>query len=145
MASGSITNAVIDELLNAASVSSIVGTKIRPFVSNQRDTVPNISVKRISGLHVHNASGASGITQDRVQVTVWESTYSKMETLATAVRESLQGFRGTLGTAQPADVRGIVLDNDPDLQGVANGNARTPIGRALDFKIWHAESIPVFA
>lgn len=142
----SIMSAIIDELENDAGVAAIVSDRISANQANQGAALPYIVVDRIGNDHFHNATSASGMASPTFQVTCWETEQGKNETLATAVREALDGFKGTMGSGgDTANVRTCWLGSEVDLQDDRKGNKFSAHGTAMDFDIMHKETVPTFA
>ncbi len=104
-------------LLADSSVSALVGTRIYALVLPQKPTLPAATYQRISGPRLQNLSGDAGRGVARVQIDSWASTYLEAQSLAAAIRLSLNGFIGVLSDgSSPASTRGVVirLDNERD-------------------------------
>lgn len=99
------------------AVSGLVAARIYALVLPQKPTLPAISYQRISGPRIQNLLGATGRAVARIQIDSWAETYVGAQTLAAAVRSSLNGFIGDLTDGgSPAATRGVVirLDNERD-------------------------------
>ena len=98
--------------LNAdGTVSGEVGTRIYPVKLPQDPTYPAITYNRVSGVRLHDLDGTAGRATPRLSINSWAATYAGCQTLAAAVRASLDGFNGTLTTIKCV----ISLENEIDL------------------------------
>lgn len=141
----SIMSALIDELANDAAVSAIVGDRIIANQANQEEALPHIVINLISNLHTHHATAAAGVAHPSFQITCWETEPGKNETLASAVREALDGFRGTMGSGgNTATVKVCILGSETNLSDVRKGYKFGVHGTAMDFSIMHTETVPTF-
>lgn len=97
-----------------AGVSALVAARIYPLRLPQTPVYPALTYRRVSGLGVHNLSGAAGRGRSRIQVDCWAETYLGAQALAAAARASLDGFNGTLVTLRAVIFRENELDDFED-------------------------------
>jgi len=105
-------------LLADGTVSGLIGARMHPGLLPQNPAVPALTYERISGPRIQSLTGPSGRGVARLQIDSWSSTYREAQSLAAAVRASLNGFIGNLSDgASPPQTRGVVirLDNERDL------------------------------
>lgn len=103
---------LVTYLLTRSAVTDLVGSRISPNrVAQGVDQFPRLVYRRISGRHEHTLAGASRECNARLQLTCQAQNYGEAKALAEALRNSLDGFRGSMGGAT---VTGCHLDNDPD-------------------------------
>lgn len=99
-------------LLEDANVQQLVGNRVYPVrlpQSNAKQT--SIVYHRISETVDHTMSGASGLTEQRIQVDAWAKDQDTANETADAVKERIDGFRGAMGAV---DVQAVFLDNGRD-------------------------------
>jgi hypothetical protein len=101
-----VADATIAALAKSGSV-----TRIYALFLPQDPTLPAITYQRISGPRIQRLNDATEWGQARIQYDCWATTYLGAQTLAAAVRISLNGFVGELATLKVA----IRLDNERDL------------------------------
>lgn len=111
-----------DRLVADATVAGLVGTRVRPMLLNQNETLPAISFSRVATVPHDDLELTQNHEWVRVQVDCWAASYSAAKTLAAAVRAALQA----------APVYGQLLteldDADPDEK----------LYRVIqDFRIWN--------
>lgn len=130
---------VIEEALTArlgavAAVTALVGGRIYPVRAPEGAATPFLVYQRISALPRISAFGVdAGIAQPRFQVTAWAATYAAAKGAATAVRQALQRYRGTVLGVEILDV---FVELDEDLR---DDEAKL-YGALTDFRVDHREA-----
>lgn len=143
----SIQSALYEHLKDDSGISAIVGDKVYPLVASGDDSPPYITFQLITRRHEHDLGAASGLARTRIQVNCWESTAALAEALADTVRESLDGFSGTMGTTNAAAVKSCRLDGEVEAYDPPADADRAEAGVfsvKMDFLIWYGETIPTF-
>lgn len=141
-----VENALAGKLAGTSAISSLVGARIYPVLLPQDPTYPAITYQRISGERRHDLQGASGIGHPRISVSCWATTYAGVKALAAAVRKALDGFRGTLSSADspPLTVTAlaVMIENEIDLfEPDASADGRRGIHRVVqDYTVTHRET-----
>jgi len=92
------------------TISGLVATRVYPLVLPQKPTYPAIRYGRISGPRSQLLDGPSEWGFARVEYDSWATSYTGAQTLAAAVRSSLNGFIGTLSGRSVV----IRLENERD-------------------------------
>ena len=87
--------AVWNHLKNDPNVSTLVGGRIYHVTPPLDTAYPVITVNTISNVDRRDLSGVAW-TETRIQVTAMAETLAEAETIALAVRASLEGFRGLM-------------------------------------------------
>lgn len=117
-----------------AAVSALAGNRIYPLRAPDRVALPYLTYQRISGARWRSIDGPSGMAQPRIQVDVWADRYDVSKSVAGAVRNALDGWRGTVAGVR---VGGIALEGDQDL---FEDEVDPPLYRvSLDFIVTHNE------
>ena len=138
-------SAIVNALENDSAVAAIVGDRINANQANQGAAFPYIVVDLISNEHAHHATAAAGVAHPTFQITCWETEPGKNETLATAVREALDGFTGTLGSGgDTAEVKSCILVNETNISDKRDGAKFDAHGTAMELRIMHTETVPTF-
>ena len=104
----SIETEIVTRLNADGAVSGEVGTRIYPDIVPQDPTYPAITYSRVSGVRLHNLAGTAGRATPRITINSWATTAAGRQTLADAVRASLDGFNGVLTTIKAT----IKIDTD---------------------------------
>lgn len=100
-----IETAVLSLLEGDPVVSGLVATRIGPApllqgdpASTTRPQVPAITYQRISPTEIDvDLEGAEELARIRLQLDCWALKASEVRALATAVRQALNGYAGTVG------------------------------------------------
>lgn len=144
----SLGAAVYYQLVNTAGVTAIAGTRVFPFVARQASSLPYIVYYISTDTHEHELSGrAAGLTVADVTIECFASGvtgYATARSLRAAVRNAMDGFRGTMGTSpNTVSVRTCILVTEADSYSdpVDGGEKGTHVC-VLDFSIGYLESIP---
>lgn len=126
--------AVYSLLKDAPAIIALVADRIFPLLAPQDVDVPFLVYQRVSGVRWRSLSGPSGMAQPRMQVDAYAMTYSGAKTLATAVRQTLDGFRGVVAGIR---VGGIALQSDQDMP---EEDVEPKLFRvSMDFMVTHDE------
>ena len=94
----SLETELVTRLEDDAGVGAVAGDRFYPIILRQNPTLPATVYRRISGPRLQNLTGNAGRGTARIQFDHWSKTYVEAQALAAAVRESLNGFIGTLTT-----------------------------------------------
>lgn len=145
--------ALITYLLSIGELTALVGTRIRPLrtvqnpvrnkstsIVNDGDTLPRITIDRISNPRTPCLTGATSLSTPRFQVDVIASTYSQSREVAEAVRNCLDGYRGLMGDVF---VDGCTLEDERDFEDESPGlDEAATVGVSMDFIIHNQEDVP---
>lgn len=134
-------HAAVYSILTAdTGVTDLVSTRIYPIIAPESASMPYITVQRIDSQHEHFMLGSSGMTRQRVQIDCWSDSMLSASNVAEAVRESLDSYRGTVGSL---DIRRASLESEDDEYEPPSDDSEDGAFRvSLDFVIWHRESAP---
>ena len=142
------TDAVWSLLHTNATVAALVGGRIFPAGDASQDAaLPYMVYQRISTPSGHHMSAASNAQEIRVQTTVWAKTVGGAQEGATAVRNALDGFGGTVTyDGNALSVTSIRLDDQDDTpEPPTDGSANAPAGITQDWLVWYAQTTPSFS
>lgn len=140
----SLKTAFRDYLVADVTIASFVSTRVYPFAAPPEATLPYILYSRISADHGHHYGGADGLTRQRLDVDSYGTDALTVESMADAIRERCDGFKGLMGTDN-LDVRGLWLDDDDDRLTLPNTGSEVVTHRVRqDLFIWFVESVPTF-
>lgn len=126
-----------------ATITALVETqRIKEQWIAQGETHPTITLNVTDHQHGHHIGGSGGYAEPLLEIHVWTRTSSDKDTLAEAIRQSLQGFSGTLTTIV---VRGITLELDQEFYESSRVSAQDGFyHRVMQFKVFCIETIPTF-
>lgn len=132
-----IKTPLYDRLVADGTVSGLVGTRIYRKVAPQEAAKPYVTFQGISAPRIHGVKNSLGVVQERIQFDCWADTDSGAEAVADAIRASLDGFTGTLGSIR---VQGCThLDERPGMEPPIGGG-ETPIHRvSQDYMVSYEE------
>lgn len=140
----SFRNALFEQLKDNAGVAAIVSTRIYNSVAPEGSALPFIVLEQIGGDRDHHTGGANGLTRREFQITSYDDKPNDAETLAEAIRDALDGFRGTMGTTDTENVRGSFLSSSLDkFEPAADSkHAKSVYGVDQSWTFWHTSTVP---
>lgn len=120
-------------LLATSAISAIVSDRLTWLVRQQASALPALVLNVVSNVPEYSDEGEAGISQARVQVDCWGSTYASARALARAVKDRLSG---TAETVAGVEFSAAWVELEQDLYETAAAGA--PLYRvSLDFMITH--------
>jgi len=122
------------------TVSALVSTRIYPQIAPASGNSPPqdlIVLSRISANPVDSHDGASGLVAEQLQVSCMGDTHAKAQAIADAVRGSIDGVDGTIGSTTGVRYRRTDERDIPDLD--ASNQQRQVYGIQQDYEVWHQE------
>jgi len=139
----SLQQAIYSELSNTTAVTDEVGSDIYRGRAPTSAGDKYVVIHKISNDHIRHLDGGSGLSTARVQIDCTGSDGAECDATYDAVREALDNFRGTLGSAgaHQAEVRGTQLENDQeDWLEPTEASQQGPCQLSMDFLITYEES-----
>jgi hypothetical protein len=130
------------------ALAALVSTRIYPQSAPQSAVRPFITFERISADHHHHMTAASGLVKAVIQATAWAEDYSTAKTVAEAMREAADGYRGTITISVGVALTNchIMISNERDVvEWPQDGSDAPRRGVQIDFDFWHTESVPTFS
>lgn len=120
-------------LLAQPAIAGEIGTRLYPVKLPQAVTYPALSYQQIGGTTERHLQGRSTLKWARLQVDAWAPTIAAAQTIADAVADALDGYRGQAGniliTDSWQDSRSDGYEDDAEIH-------RT----TLDFQIYYRET-----
>lgn len=133
-----ITFVLATRLLADAPLAALVGDRVRPGELKQSETLPAVTYELVNKEGWHSLQGGTTHARSRVQFNCYGRTKIASVTVARAIKDSLDGFRGTLGSVF---IDSCMLDNEYDTKDPPeSGSAEWRQRRVIDFTIVHSES-----
>jgi len=109
----SIESGIVSVLRADGTVSGIISTRIYPLKLKEGYALPALSYQRVSSVREHNIDvGPIGFAWARFQIDSWAESYTDVRSLAEAVRQCLDGYKGTMGGVNAG---GICIKSERDL------------------------------
>lgn len=119
-----------------ASGVTAVGSRVYPMVIPQNAALPCITYQRISTPRQYVMGSSDVVTNARMQIDCWGSSYSSAKTVAESVLTALNQQMGDLGTgAKKFTVLVSLADSESDGYEPDTGRYRVRI----DFRIMYEE------
>lgn len=111
MSQDTIRQALLTYLQSHPDVTTLVGNRIYILSAPKNPGDPYIVYSRISATRSHAKAGPSGITESRIQFSIWSKWFSDAWSVAEALRQVLDGFSGTMHGVK---VHSIRIDGEVD-------------------------------
>lgn len=133
-----INTALYSKLTGASTITAIVGTgtaaRVYPGIAPQGTARPCIVYSRNGSEHEHSLSGHTGFANSDIQIIAIADTYLGAESLASAVRATLDGWTST---STPAVQHSMIQSDSPDIVNIEGTDA--PIHIVVqEYNIRHA-------
>ena len=119
----SVEERLYTRLTTDPTLTALVGNRVTPVLLPQDVTYPAITFNRVSTERIQTLSGSTGLARASFQVSAFSPDHTEMLTVASGIREALDGNEGTL------------IENQIELY---DQTARVHYAN-LDFAIWHTE------
>ncbi|MCP4525475.1 MAG: DUF3168 domain-containing protein [Aestuariibacter sp.] len=129
-----IEQALLDELVDASTVSTLVGDRIYYDLAPQNITYPYITIHNISGVRDHTHQGPSGLVRAVIQFSIWSSKYVQGKTIAAAIAGVIDGWQAT--TMQSTYV-GECSSIDESDNGYNHDTKSHHL--SVDYRVWYNE------
>ena len=124
-------------MLTQTSITSIVGTGIYSVPVPQEVTEPFITVQIISGDTIRNMGCVNDVATTFFQIDCWDTSSLGAETLATSVRNAVDGYSGTMGTRKVYS--SILEDEREDTEENLDGTQTEAHRKTQTYRIRHQQ------
>lgn len=132
----------IQALLTADGKTRIFLSRI-PQTNPPADSFPAVMFRRATGGHEHDLDGSAGIATPDFEFHVIDPSPTTVESVCEAIRQELQGFRGTMGGTT---IQRCTLEDEQDFYHESQIGDDTGFHvTVLTYRITYLESIPTFA
>ena len=131
MSATNIEEAIHDILIADSAVQALT-TRCYPSTLPQDPAYPLILYMRVYGARENALEGPVGMANPHFQIETWAKTYAAAKALAQAVRNALNGYRGTSGTVR---IGSFLIQSERDVYESAVACHRI----IMDYSIWHDE------
>jgi hypothetical protein len=119
---------------NASPVKALINTRMYPIVVPQSPTFPLITYSTISAIRGHHMTGPDRLPTQRMQIDAWATTFAVARSLADAIRERIDSFKGLMTSTE---VQGIFFDTERHLYEQDGSTVYFRISQ--DFLCWFEE------
>ena len=113
--------AILGKILDTTEITNDIGTRIEPLQLPDHPTLPALVYQRIDRTEDHGHDGPTGAPGARLQIDIYANTYAVIKRIATNLRQTLNGFAGTL---QGIVIEHITLVNEIEQPEAAPANYR---------------------
>lgn len=125
------------------AITNIVGTRIYLDTAPQGVTSPYLIYQEVDSQTEHHMTGASALRGATYQFDCYASGSLQVKQLADSVRQSLDGYRGAMGSET---VRMCHLTSSNGAPITAEDGEEQGLKLVtLDFDIWYVEDVPSFS
>lgn len=136
----SIKQAMHAHITGSSLITDITGGRVYYRTAPQNVTEPYLTYQVIDATTEHHQGGSSGMGRTRLQVDSYSTDADEVESLATAVRMAVDGFRGT---SNETFINNATLENKIDgIEGPSSGKQFGIERTTQDFMVAHDESVP---
>ena len=111
MSQDTIRQALLTYLKSQPDVTALIGSRIYILSASQTVGDPHVVYSRISATRSHAKAGPSGLTESRVQFSIWSKWFREAWAVAEALRHALDGFSGIMNGV---NIRAIRSDGEAD-------------------------------
>lgn len=120
-----------------SGIAALVSNRVHWAVAPQGSTMPFIVLNQISGAPDYIYQGESGLSEYRIQIDAYATSYLSAKTLTTIIKTALSGLRFTQGTTL---FDGCFVINERDLtEDTQSAGVRT-FRVSVDFQIFFKEA-----
>lgn len=134
----SASKALRAKLIDDATLTGLVGTRIFPGRAPQNTKFPYIVYHRISTVRPATLdTGNAKVPEVRMQVDVVASSQAEVETILSRMRIIMDNFRGT---SAGVTVLGVSVDDEQDQPEYYEGSDTVFYHSSLDFSIIYREA-----
>lgn len=116
-----------------SAISTLISARLHPARLPNDTTYPASVYTRIGGERLHAMGGPVGTGKPVLQLDHFAQTYSEAKSVATAFRQELDGFTGTMGSTA---VDCVWIDDEEDIYEEAVKLYRV----RQTYTLWHTET-----
>lgn len=107
-----IEQALLTALAADAPLTALVGTRIYPVTAPQGTAAAYVTYEKVTGNPYHDHGGSGNLRWARISYMCHAPTYSQAKAVADAIRDVLDGYRGTL---DDVSIGSILSEEDADI------------------------------
>lgn len=129
-------------LVDDATVSALVSTRIRPQKAGQRDAKPYMVYRTVSGVREGHLTGSALVNKALIQIDGFADTDQEVVDMVSAVRKELDGtIRASVTLSGNTIIVSVFLqDERRRLVRSLDGSDDGEYGFQLDFLVMHQEA-----
>lgn len=130
-----ILQALFSHLNASTNITVYSSNRIYPLIAPQQSKMPYITFNQISNVPVHAMGNDAPLTEYRIQISSWSSSFSNLIALSTAIKGSIRDLSGTFGTSNFI-VQRIFFDAEYDFPEFDIESKRIDFHRSQDYICW---------
>jgi hypothetical protein len=123
---------IVARLAEVSAVTALVGTRVYPGVAPTNAIRPYVVYTRITTPRVRSTKGLSHLASPRYQIDAWAASALEAKAVIDAVRDALDGYKGTLVGVR---VGGVITQDESADSEIEAGLYR----HRGEFTVWHDE------
>lgn len=127
-------------------ITGLVSDRVYPNSIPAGKTYPCVTFNRIGTEQPHHLTAAATIQQATIQFDCWgqgKGGYSSAATIAEAIRDRMDGYRGSMGSVTVKTCH--LQDQRDDYEAPTDGDTIGYHRVSMDFLLWYSVSAPSFA
>jgi len=130
----------IYELVNADTSIDALSNGVYWILAPKGVAVPYIVLSRVATTDVYTMNGATGMRSALFQVDCYATDYYTSRSIALAVRQLLESYRGNLPDVNSTAVAAVLTEKDWDMP-YEEGSGKGFVYRALlQFRVWYYDA-----
>lgn len=129
-----IEEAIYAHLSTASGTALLASTRGYPLTIPQDVALPAWAYQRVSGERVQAHDGMLAHTTTIIQITCQAETYTAVKSLARAVRQELEAFKGQMGGDGGVWVHSTAVGGDLDGYGATAGGYTVRMDVTIRFR-----------
>lgn len=127
-------------LKNNAGLTALVGDRIYPIAAAVNASFPYLTVRRIRSEHDHHMANASGLNKQGIEINCFDADPLTLEAVSEALRNLLDGYRGTIGSTTVRSIH--LIDEEDDWIPPTDSGPAGAFVTSMEFRVTHLESVP---
>jgi hypothetical protein len=128
---------LLDVLVTATAVTSVVGTRIYPLLAPASSALPFVTWRRTGIERTQTLGSPHGVPRVSVDYTVVAATYNQAREAADAMRRTLDGYGGTVDNTEVKQT--ALIDEADDLVEVEGAESPLYVVKQT-YDIWWQET-----
>ena len=132
-----IERALYTHITESSTIAALIGVRLFPNQIPQGQKMPAAVYQQSKGVRQHTMDGPVGMVDSQYSVTCYAESYSQAKSLSEAIRNRLDGYRGTVGGVE---IDAIFLIDEFDVPcSKAGTDILNRFGKNLTFIVWFRE------
>lgn len=130
-------------LIGQSTITALVGTRVYPLHLPQNPTLPALTMEQTQAEYEYCITGSANWAAPTIRISVYSESLPEIATIAEALRNVLQGYKGTMGAIR---IHYCTLTNTEDEAFTPDDASDYWIyARHSDYQMKHTETPPSFS